>query len=516
MICVSLGRGRHRMMQAEHQELARHGVGLVELRLDYIRRALEIRRLLADRPTPVVITARRPTDGGKWRGTEKDRVTLLRAAVAEGADYVDLESDIAGQIPRYGSTKRIISYHNFRETPADLEAIHASMLELSPDIVKIATMANDPHDNLRALRLCRKSPVPTIAFCMGEIGTPSRLLCGRFGAPFSYATFSDERQLAPGQLSYRTMRNVYRYDSIGPNTKVFGVVADPVAHSLSPLVHNRGFETQGIDAVYLPFRVPKECLAEFLADAPELGIEGLSVTIPHKEEAIRYAAKLDKEVIGIRATNTLLFQKDGIIASNTDAPAAVVCIEQALGIEEAKTESQPLAGKRILLLGAGGVARAIGWATARRGAEVLVAGRNHTRTEQFAKEMSLKAIDWIARHQCRPDVIVNCTPVGMHPHVDESPFEKQHLKSHMIVFDTVYNPEQTLLIKFARELECRVITGTEMFVRQAALQFAKFTGRPLSKQSTKALVRRAISAVRYDDNEEPATVDGDELSEAES
>jgi len=313
------------------------------------------------------------------------------------------------------------------------------------------------------------------------------------------------------------MQRLYRYDQIGPATQVFGVVADPVAQSLSPLVHNRGFQMLGLDAVYLPFRVPKEHFREFIADARELGICGLSITIPHKEEAIRCASKMESEVIGIRAANTLLFEEDGqIIAANTDAPAAVGSLERV--VDPSGEIERPLAGKRILILGTGGVARGLAWGFARRGADVTISGRKHENAEQLARELGLRAIDWVAKHSMRPDIIVNGTPVGMHPHVDETPFEKSLLKTHMIVFDTVYNPEQTLLIKQAREMECRVVTGTEMFVRQAVLQFQRFTGRRLSKRQTLEQVRRAISAVHYDDddggsvtppptNSEPSSID---------
>lgn len=503
MICVSLGRGRHRMLMTEHAELAQQGISLVELRLDYIRRAIEMRRLLENRPTPVVITVRRPADGGKWRGTEKDRVTILRTAVAEGADYVDLEVDIAKTVPRYGKTKRIISYHNFRETPPDLESIYHRMKDLDPDVIKIATMANNPADNLTTMRLCRNASIPTVAFCMGEIGLPSRLLCGRFGSPFTYATFSEERQLAPGQLTYKAMRDLYRYENITSKTLVYGVIADPVAHSLSPLIHNRAFQDIELDAVYLPFRVPKDQLREFMEIAPELGVHGLSVTIPHKEEILRFATALEPEVAGIKAANTVLFRDSLIVASNTDCNAAIQSLERCV-VNEASPDL-PLKGKRILVLGNGGVARALGWGFSKRGADVYITGRHHERAEQLAKDLNVRCIDWVAKHTVRPDIIVNGTPVGMHPHVDESPFEKQFLKSHMIVFDTVYNPEQTLLVKHARELGCPVVTGIEMFVRQAARQFEIFTGQKLSSSKTLQRVRKAISAVRYDEDEAKPT-----------
>ena len=206
MICVSIGRGRHRHVIAEHKHLVEQGAQLVELRLDYINGQINLKRVLADRPSPVIITIRRQQDGGKYNGDETSRLMLLRTAIAEGVDYVDLEEDIATKVPRYGSTKRIISLHDFRKTPDNLEQLHARLAALDPDIVKMATLANQPHDNLRMLRLVRDSKVPTVGFCMGDIGTPSRVLTGRFGSPFSYATFHHERTLAPGQLSFQQMR----------------------------------------------------------------------------------------------------------------------------------------------------------------------------------------------------------------------------------------------------------------------------------------------------------------------
>ena len=216
MICVSIARGRHRQVMAEHRHLVEEGAELVEIRLDYIRRQIDLKRLLRDRACPVIATCRRAEDQGRWEGNEESRQMLLRAAIVEGVEYVDLEADIAGGIPRYGKTKRIVSFHNFRETPDDLEAIHARLASLDADIVKIATMAHEPHDNVRMLQLVRHSKIPTVGICMGEIGTPSRILAGKFGAPFTYATFHHERTLAPGQLSFRQMQ-----DEPGEHVRLF-------------------------------------------------------------------------------------------------------------------------------------------------------------------------------------------------------------------------------------------------------------------------------------------------------
>jgi 3-dehydroquinate dehydratase/shikimate dehydrogenase len=494
MLCVSIGRGRHRHLIAEHRHLVEQGAKMVELRLDYLQSAVNVKRLLADRPGPVVISCRRERDGGKCSLAEPDRQLLLRTAISEGADYVDIEEDIAATIPRFGKTKRIISLHNFRQTPADLEAIHARMSSLDADIVKIATMANQPADNLRMLRLIRDSKIPTVGICMGDLGMPTRILAGKFGAAFTFATFHQERALAPGQLSFAQMTETYHYDQIRPRTKVFGVIADPVGHSLSPLIHNAAFAQAGIDAVYVPFRVPREHFAEFLDHAAEWDLHGLSVTIPHKETVLEKLTERDAWVEGIGAANTIVFDGEARRGYNTDCQAAMESLEQVLATDGAAVS---LAGKTALVLGAGGAAKAIAFGLRQRGANVVIASRTLDRAKLLADRLEARVVDWKLRHSVAPQIIVNCTPVGMHPNVDESPFDKHHLKPSMTVFDTVYNPESTLLIKFAREQSCRVVTGIEMFVRQAALQFKLFTGQEAPMDIMAETLRRAIGPVKY-------------------
>ena len=496
MICVAIGRSRHKHMMAEHRHLAEQGADMVELRLDYVASRVNIRRLLAERPEQdckVIITCRRQQDGGKWSGTEEARLLLLREAIAEGVDYVDLEEDVANQIPRFGKTKRIISYHNFRKTPEDLRELHERMCMLDPDIVKISTMANDPHDNLRMLEVMQESEVPTVAMCMGDIGTPSRILSAKFGGPYTYATFHHERTLAPGQLSFKQMNEIYRFKTIGPDSAVYGVIADPIGHSLSPHVHNVAFDAAGIDAVYCPFRVPSDKLDKFIEDAPRLGIRGLSVTIPHKEAIARHLTKVDPAVKSIAAVNTVVFDGSEVVGYNTDYNSAMYCLENALGTVAA--DPSPLKNKRVLVLGAGGVARPIIYGLRNRGALVTVASRTKSRSDKLAKSFDCKAIEWEARLRAQCDVVVNCTPIGMHPNVDESPLAKTCLKPSMLVFDTVYNPESTLLIKEARERNCQAVTGVDMFEKQAELQFKLFTKQDAPADLMREVLKRAIGPI---------------------
>ena len=474
MICVSLGRTRHSAFLQGHKDLAEQKAELVELRVDWLRKRPDIGRLLKDRPTPVVITCRRPEDRGRWSGTEDQRQAALREAIVGGAEYVDIEEDIAQSIPRHGETKRIVSYHNFDETPLELKDIYKRMTKCDPDIIKIVTMANRPADNVRVLEMIKNADIPTVGFCMGEFGTVSRILCGRFGAPFTYAGFSREREMAPGQLTFAETRNLYRFNKITKDTRVFGVIGDPIAHSQSPLIHNASFRKIGFDGVYLPLRITADHLKETLREFEKLGIEGYSVTIPHKEAALEFSDTPDIQADLIGASNTLYRKDNNWNATNTDYDAIIETISTAL--EESPVQTPDLAGKRVLILGAGGVARAAVCAMQQQGASVTIANRTRARAKELAEELGCLASVWANRGAEGCDILINCTSVGMHPNVDESPYEQHWLSDNMLVFDTVYTPENTLLLKHAKARGCATASGIQMFVRQAARQFELFTG----------------------------------------
>ncbi len=478
-------------MMAEHKHLVEEGAQLVELRLDYVRGPINFKRILKDRPCPIIATCRRECDGGRFTGTEEERQMILRTAIVEGVDYIDLEEDIAGSIPRFGKTKRLISYHNFRKTPDDVEAIYAKMTELDPDVIKVCTMANHPQDNLRVLKLIKAGKIPTIGICMGDMGMPSRILAGKFGAPFTYATFHQERTLSPGQLSFNEMVNLYHYDQINEATEVFGVIADPIGHSLSPLIHNRAFVERKMNRVYLPFRVPRDQVGSFFDEAAELDIRGLSVTIPHKETVLSLLDEADDLVKGIGACNTVVFKDGKRVGYNTDCSAAITSIETVLG------QGAKLDGKTALIMGAGGVGRAMAYGLLKRGATVVVSDGKDDVAKRLASDLKCKMVLWKERHDVPADILINGTPVGMHPNVDQTPFDKKKLRRGMVIFDAVYNPESTLFIKNAREKGCNVVTGVEMFVRQAAHQFKLFTGEDAPEELMRETIRRSISAVKY-------------------
>ena len=490
-------------MIAEYQHLGELGADLVEMRLDYIGRHIDLRRLLEKRHCPVVITCRRKEDGGRWEKTEDERLMILRSAIASGVDFVDLEEDIADKIPRYGSTKRIVSLHNFEETPANLEEIHGRLAGLDADVVKIATKANSFADSIRMLRLGQAATIPTIALAMGDTGVITRVMALANGAPFTYTVLTAGRKIAPGQVTFEMMRDVYRPHLIDDKTRLFGVVADPVAHSLSPHVHNAAFLHDDLNCRYLPFRIEEDELPLFVQWCKEFGIGGLSVTIPHKEAMLKLVTEAESAANGIGAINTVAIRGQDMSGYNTDYRAAMDCLTEALKTQRTM-QNQPDAnvedifrGRGVLILGAGGAARAIAYGLRQRGAIVAIASRTAERAEKLARDIGGRSLPWNARYDIKPGIIVNCTPVGMHPDVASTPYDATKFHEDMIVFDTVYNPEQTLFIKEARNAGCFCVNGLDMFVRQAAYQYKLFTGLEPPVKIMRETVKRVTSPVKF-------------------
>ena len=470
-------------------KLAARKADLVELRLDYLNRDPDFKVLLADRTCPVIVTCRRACDGGRYNGSEDKRLALLRQAILEGVDYVDLEVDVAGKVPRYGTTKRVVSYHNTQETPRDLDDILIQIKAADPDVVKIATQARCAADSVDVMSLIGRSGLPTVALCMGDLGVPTRILAPKFGAAWTYACLDSERAVAPGQVSVGDLLDVYRYRSINKETEVYGLIGDPIAHSMSPLIHNAAFAELGLNKVYVPFRTPD--VDGFLQTMDAWDVKGYSVTIPHKQAIMRGLQQAEKVVSKLRACNTVLKRDGKFTGFNTDWRAGIDSLEQAMVSGE--SGESPLKGKMVLLIGAGGVGRALGHALVSRGALLTIANRTATRARDLARLLNCRYAPLEGINQVLTDVLINATSVGMYPDMDKMIVHPSFLKANLLVFDTVYNPEITRLIDEAQHRDCRTVTGLEMFVRQGAAQFMLFTGQAAPIDLMRDLVRRRLA-----------------------
>ncbi len=497
MICAILGRGRHTALVDEWKAAAEAGVGLVELRIDCLRREPDLKRILANRPTPCVFTIRRGVDGGLWRGPEEKRQRLIREAIVAGVDFVDVEFDIAREIRRFGKTRRIISYHNLKQTPAELQDIAEQCEEMDADVVKLACRGHSIADAIKALQVAAKMETPTVAISMGEVGSFTRVLGAKYGAPFTYANFNIDRSFAAGMLHHDALRRDYAYDQVDGETQVYAVIGDPIGHSLSPPTHNAAFRHLGLNKVMVPIAIPGERLKASLDELAWLGIKGFSITIPHKQAVLPLLTMADGAVERTGSCNTMLVKEDGSrVGYNTDYRAAMDSLEASFGGPPAEGGVSPLSGKQVVILGAGGVARPIGFGLLRRGAGVTLTNRTEERAAKLAEELGCRTSHWSSRASQMADIVINCTPVGMHPHLDDTPMPPAGFRPGMTVMDTVYHPENTMFLKLARERDCKTVSGVDMFLRQAALQFGLYTGREPPLDLMREVVRRKLGAAR--------------------
>ena len=513
MICCSIqvdaaSEVDHGLQQAER--VCAEGANLVEWRVDSLAEEPDgvksAQRLLVESPLPSILTCRSAREGGGYEGTETERVSFLEE-VGVGAHpprYIDYELldyqrsanvrqkvDLVVSHPdqvRSVSTGLILSTHDFDQRPRDLmQRVEAMSSDPACAVAKIAWTARSLRDNLEAFDLLRERSKPTIALCMGDFGVMSRVLAPKFGGFLTYAMAEEGEETAPGQPTVRDLRELYRIDSIRETTKVFGVVGWPVRASLSPIVHNAGFGATGFDGVYVGMPVPPEwehfkaTVGAFL-DHQALHLGGLSVTMPHKEHLVRFVqeagGELDQISAQCGAANTLVVKADGTLqALNTDAPAAVASLAAALEIDV-----DDLSGKRVAVIGAGGVARAIVAGLLAHQVKVVVFNRTRSRAEQLVADLSSPDVSVGESSELACGcfhAFVNATSIGSPSGdaPDEMPLpDDVHLDHDVAVLETVYAPTPTPLVQLATDRGARIATGEDMFVRQAILQFKAWTG----------------------------------------
>ena len=524
-LCVAIFAVDADQVRRDSALAAEEGADLVELRIDHLIDPATVAAVVEASALPCIATCRPTWEGGHSELDDDERTSLLVTAVEAGATYADTEFITYGRItPRLSPDHRIahwlnrpraerpgliVSTHSFLSRPDRLTSLFAELSASHADVAKVVWSARTVRDNLEAFELLRLRAKPTIALCMGEAGLISRVLAKKFGAFLTFAALDDAGGTAPGQVSVADMKRLYRWDAIGPATKVYGVVAQPVAHSMSPAIHNAAFDAMRHDGVYLPLLVNAgyesfKAFMESFVDADGLDLAGLSVTLPHKENALRYlqekGAAVDLLAARIGAVNTIAIDRSGgtakLSGTSTDYGAILDSITATLGISR-----EQLKGYRVAVIGAGGTGRTAVAALAHYGATVVVYNRTADRADALAEEFTGKSgkvvsapMEKLCDSCCH--VYVNTTSVGMTPDIDASPFgdTPPKLSADTVVFDTVYNPIQTKLLRQAKAAGAKTIGGIEMFVRQAAAQFEMWTGQPAPAVVMRAVVEARLNA----------------------
>ena len=424
------------------------GADIVELRLDSVADP-DVTAALAGRTAPVIVTCRPVWEGGAFEDSEAERRRLLECALQQGAEYVDLEfkagfaSDV---ITATGGKRIVLSTHDFAGVPADLIERVRAMRAMRPEIVKVAAMTHSLSDNLRLLQLERAAN--TVLIGMGPSGAPTRLLAAHFHSMWSYAG----EGYAPGQISAARMLNEFRFREVSSETAIYGVVGSPLTHSVSPAMHNAAFRAAGVDAVYVP--MVASSAEDFTIFATALGVQGVSITIPYKVGLFERADTMDELSRRVGAVNTYRRDALGWQARNTDVSGFLAPLKGRLDLR----------GARAAILGAGGAARAVAVALGSAGSIVTVYARNRGK----AKDVAKLAEGTVGTFPVAPrswDLLVNTTPVGMFPDVDETPFEGAF--DGRVVYDLVYNPADTRLLKDAAAAGCETLGGLDMLIAQA-------------------------------------------------
>jgi len=491
-ICVALGLPDVATLLDHARREAEAGETFLEFRLDYLDRPCEgagaIQSFLTQFPDCIVLaTCRRHQNHGKFNGSIEEQLDLLEGCVSSGAQAIDIEIETAeaagervGQF--HGRAKIVVSYHNYESTPP-MDTVVSRVLRIPADAYKVVTTARKPSDNLRVLAAARALPRQClVVLAMGETGFPTRVLSPMYGGVYTYAAPMYAEGTAAGQVSARHLRRLFRVEKLRKATKIYGVIADPIRHSISPAVHNRAFQSRRADAVYLPFLVTPPQLRDFFSTAERLPLAGFSVTIPHKQKVIRYLDAVDPLARRIGAVNTVWRKGGKWRGANTDVAGVTGPLARCFSLRNSS----------VLVAGNGGAARGAAFALGDAGAKVALVGRNGDRVRSLAKVCGAEAIPREQLHSRRFDAVVHATPLGMYPNVNGCFFDGEIPAD--VVFDLVYNPAETELLRRAREQGKTAIAGLDMFIEQAVRQFEIWTGETAPRA---AMLKAAHEALEH-------------------
>ena len=499
-VCLALSGDTVEDMLASAESMARDNP-LLEFRLDYVKQPLaalpKIHRFLETHQYVTAIgTCRRAENGGKFKGSLASQWEVLTKAHAAGCQIVDLEIQSALKSKREAIARLrsraglIVSFHDFRAT-RNLDETLEKMLKVPADFYKVVSTATTLSDNVTMMKFLQtqSDKHALIGLCMGEQGIISRVLSVRAGSVFTFGAVSADLKTAPGQISAGDLRSIYRIDQVDAATRVYGVAGDPIEHSLSPVIMNTALRRENVNGVYLPLHA--KTLKDLIYCVREIPLHGLSITMPYKQSILAHLDNTDAHTTKIGACNTVVRGQDGkLYGFNTDVAGVVRPLEQRISIDKAK----------VLVIGAGGAARAAVFGLKERGAEVWILNRTSVKAQKLARQAKARTIKRADLRKIAFDVIINATPVGM-GNARDCPLKDDEIQAR-VVFDMVYDPVETHLLQVARAKGIAVIPGVEMFVQQAARQFEIWTGKPapagdMLRAVTIALQERAAAQKQH-------------------
>jgi len=454
-------------------------VPYIEVRLDYLAEP-QVPSVQPDLGTDFIATCRPSREGGRYQGKEQDRLDLLQRAAHSGFSWVDLEHDVRESPALPSSTRIVRSYHCFDHFPEDLPSRLQSMREKGGDVMKLAVSVTTTQQLTTLLEWMESAlkATPCVILGMGDLGQPSRLLGGFLGNRWTYVAEDESSKVAPGQPTLKEAMECYQLSNWTSPPLFYGLLGNPIAHSLSPAIHNQLFQHYQLEQIYLPFLLDDVGVWLDYIEKSRLRFQGFSVTLPFKTDVLKV---IHQKTSPVDSLNTLAKRDSQWEGLNTDYP----------GFLHALKTHGSLKGKTAVVLGNGGVARTVVKALQDQGTEVTVVGRNRDKVSHFAKRYGCR-YTLFSDLPMAADLCVNATPVGQFPNIQDSPLANDQLNFELI-YDLVYRPEQTQLLKLAGRRGLKTISGMEMFVEQAALQFTAWTGLSPERQMLREIVRKATS-----------------------
>jgi 3-dehydroquinate dehydratase/shikimate dehydrogenase len=473
MICISIAQESRRLALADMLNAGRQ-CDLLEVRLDRFGKAPDVGELLSAKKKPIIFSCRRPQDGGDWEGSEEERLAILRQCIISKADYVEIELDVADQIRKFPPAKRVISYTNLRETPADIADIYARAQTKSPDVIKLVTPARTPEEAWPLVQILAKPPVPTVVVGLGKPGIMLTVLGKKIGAPWTYAALERGMEAYPGQATISDLEAIYHYGAIARPTRFIGVTGFSEREEASIGVLNAALAHLGLLARCLPLGVGSTRLFRKIIEAVKLA--AVVVDADHQRTFLEIASDLDPAAQQSNSVDLILHKDSQWHGHNTFCQAAIAALQAVL---QARTPSdKPLQGRMFVITGHNAMARMVGQALKERGAVLILASHDRAAVQKLAGELECRHILFEALYSTMHDVLIVCDhELGTKGRAGDAGVHPGYLKSNMTVMDLTATLQKSTLLREAERRGCAIVSPRQMLLDQLATQVRLITGK---------------------------------------
>jgi 3-dehydroquinate dehydratase/shikimate dehydrogenase len=492
MICISIAQESRRFALVDMHNAAKQ-CDLIELRLDRFEKTADIKELLDHKPKPVIMSCRRPKDGGQWEGTEGERLTLLRQCIIAKADYVEIEVDVAGQIRPFPPAKRVIAYTNLQGTPSDLHDIYQDCCSKNADVVKLTTLARTPEEAWPLVQILGKASVPTVVVGLGKPGVMLTVLGKKIGAPWTYAALERGMETYPAEPTVQDLNQVYHYRAIDKSTRFIGVTGFTQLEYVTVAVLNAALAELKLNARCLPMAVGNMPLFRKVMEATRLA--SVIVDAEHRHDILDIASEQEPVVQQSQAADVLVHKQEKWHAYNTIGRAAIAALEATLKGRGAPAD-KPLQGRMVMIAGTNPNARMTAFAVSKRGGVPIIAGRDRNAAHEIAQAVGCRHIPWEALYSTSHDTLIVCSEEKQAPRKgqtgDPGGLHHGYLKSNITVLDLTAIGLKSQLIREAEERGCPIVSPREVLLDQLEMQLKLMTGHTVPREKLKAVMTSTL------------------------